>query len=272
MQALRGLLEQPAVETVTQAEAVDQTDHHRRRHEIARAVAPAQQGLGAAALCAGEVDLGLQPELELRPAGKSRPQVALEQRDVGRAALHRGLEEQASAVCTPGNQAGDARRLQQMEAVLAVVGRYRRATNHAHRRLEPVDRQRAVVEGLLEAQHAEREHRGAGHPGQHDQPLLAIDREQAVAAAQLGADPTLHGALEAAQVLERKPIERRVGLGIEGDHADPVSFVPDLGQARRDLGECGEKAVRDQRIHVQARKKSLGSMPKALGGSACTMR
>ena len=135
MQDLRGLLEQPAIEAVAQAEAVDQADHDRRRHEIAPAVAPAQQGLGAAALRAGEVHLGLQPELELGAARECRAQVALKQGDVGRAALHRGLEEQAAAVGAPGNEAGDARRLQQVKAVLAVVGRDRRAAHHAHRQV-----------------------------------------------------------------------------------------------------------------------------------------
>jgi hypothetical protein len=59
---LGGLVQQPAVEGLAQAEAVDGFENARWRYPFAIAALPAQQGLGTDAAAAGDVHLRLQME------------------------------------------------------------------------------------------------------------------------------------------------------------------------------------------------------------------
>jgi len=140
-----------------------------------------------------------------------------------------------------------------VECVLAVIGRNRRAAHHAHRQFHALEFERRFVEELLEPEHGQGEDAGTRQARQHDQPLLAIDGKQPVLRAQTAAHPTVDFALEAAQMLERQTIERRVGLRVERDHSRAGSVAARLGHVGGDFRQRGQEATRAKRIHVQAR-------------------
>ena len=116
-----GLLDQPAVEVLAFAEAVDGVENHRRRYPLAIAALPAQQRFGAMTATAGDVDLRLQEKLQALMVAQDATQLVEHLARLVTLGFHFRCVIAHLLVALFGDQTGNAGGLDEKERFLAIL-------------------------------------------------------------------------------------------------------------------------------------------------------